>query len=61
MALVALLTFSDGRDFVFRELDPFTSRVEDDIAGRLRAGGHEVLREVNPALALRRYAVVPRG
>jgi L-fucose isomerase len=44
MARVALLTFSDGRDFVHRELDPFTSRVEDDIATALSDGGHEVLR-----------------
>ena len=38
MARVGMLTFSDGRDFVYRDLDPFTSRVEEQIAGRAGSG-----------------------
>jgi L-fucose isomerase len=41
---VGLLTFSDGRDFVHRDLAGFTREVEDEIAGALADAGHEVLR-----------------
>ena len=44
MARVGLLTFSDGRDFVHRDLEGFTREVEDAIAGVLAEAGHEVLR-----------------
>ena len=44
MARVGLLTFSDGRDFVHRDLAGFTREVEDGIAGVLEEAGHEVLR-----------------
>jgi L-fucose/D-arabinose isomerase len=44
MARVAILTFSDGRDFVYRDLDGFVSEIEGSLASRLRARGHEVLR-----------------
>ena len=44
MARVGLLTFSDGRDFVNRDLEGFTREVEDTIAAVLAEAGHEVLR-----------------
>jgi L-fucose/D-arabinose isomerase len=44
VARVGLITFSDGRDFVHRDLEGFTREVEDDIAGVLADAGHEVLR-----------------
>jgi L-fucose/D-arabinose isomerase len=44
VARVGLLTFSDGRDFVHRDLEGFTREVEDGIAGVLGEAGHEVLR-----------------
>jgi L-fucose isomerase len=44
VARVGLITFSDGRDFVHRDLEGFTREVEDDIAGVLGEAGHEVLR-----------------
>ena len=44
MARVGLLTFSDGRDFVHRELAQFTREVEDSIAAVLGEAGHDVLR-----------------
>lgn len=44
MARVGLLTFSDGREFVHRDLAAFTAQVEDEIAGVLTEAGHEVLR-----------------
>jgi L-fucose isomerase len=44
MARVGLLTFSDGRDFVHREIEAFTREVEGEIAGVLQDAGHEVLR-----------------
>jgi L-fucose/D-arabinose isomerase len=44
VARVGVLTFSDGRDFVHRDLVGFTREVEDEIAGALSDAGHEVLR-----------------
>jgi L-fucose isomerase len=37
-----ILTFSDGRDFVARDLVGFASGVQDAIGGRLEALGHQV-------------------
>ncbi len=44
MARVGILTFSDGRDFVHKDLTKFAGGVEDRIAGALKADGHEVVR-----------------
>jgi len=44
VARVGLLTFSDGRDFVHRDLAGFTREVEDEIAAALAAAGHDVVR-----------------
>ena len=48
MARVALLTMSDGRDFVARDIAAFCEEAEDTIAGRLREAGHEVIRAGQP-------------
>jgi L-fucose/D-arabinose isomerase len=48
MARVALLTMSDGRDFVARDLNDFCRAAEDAVAGELRAAGHEVFRASEP-------------
>ena len=48
MARVALLTMSDGRDFVARDLAAFCREAEDAVAGVLRAAGHEVIRAAEP-------------
>jgi L-fucose isomerase len=39
-----ILTFSDGRDFVAKDLVGFATGVESTIAGRLEALGHKVVR-----------------
>jgi L-fucose/D-arabinose isomerase len=44
VARVGILTFSDGRDFVHRDIEGFASGVEDEIAGALEEAGHEVIR-----------------
>ena len=44
MAKVGLLTFCDGRDFVVADVGDFCRRVEDEVAGRLAAAGHAVVR-----------------
>ncbi len=44
MTRIGILTFSDGRDFVHRDIEAFARGVEDDIAGALKANGHEVVR-----------------
>lgn len=44
MARIGILTFSDGRDFVHRDLTDFTLRVESSIADALEAQGHTVMR-----------------
>ncbi|MBE3559779.1 MAG: L-fucose/L-arabinose isomerase family protein [Ktedonobacteraceae bacterium] len=44
MARIGILTFSDGRDFVHRDLVDFTGRVESGIASALEAKGHQVTR-----------------
>ena len=43
MARVGLLSFSDGRSFVNRDLREFVSTVQRQIEGRLRADAHEVV------------------
>jgi len=48
MARVALLTMSDGRDFVARDIDAFCRKAEDAIADALEAEGHEVVRGREP-------------
>jgi L-fucose isomerase len=44
VAKVGLLTFSDGRGFVHRDIEEFARGVEDDIARALTGAGHEVVR-----------------
>jgi L-fucose isomerase len=43
LARIGLLTFSDGRDFVQRDLADVTRQVETEIAQRLEARGHTVI------------------
>ncbi|QIN79561.1 fucose isomerase [Rubrobacter marinus] len=44
MAKVAILTMSDGRDFVHKDLIGFARGVEGNIAAALEGAGHEVVR-----------------
>jgi L-fucose isomerase len=44
VALVGIVSFSDGRDFVHQELQEFVRGLEDRLAGALKAAGHEVVR-----------------
>lgn len=44
MARIGILTFSDGREFVHRDLEAFAADVEQRIAGQLADRGHEVIR-----------------
>lgn len=44
MPRIGLLTFSDGREFVHRDLEAFAAGVEEQIAGRLAERGHDVVR-----------------
>jgi L-fucose/D-arabinose isomerase len=44
VAKVGILTFSDGRDFVHKDVEKFCRDVEGDIAGALENAGHEVVR-----------------
>ncbi|MGA2513072.1 MAG: L-fucose/L-arabinose isomerase family protein [Candidatus Limnocylindrales bacterium] len=44
MARIGLLSFSDGRDFVREETDPFVAEVEQRIERKFKGGGHEVRR-----------------
>jgi L-fucose isomerase len=44
MARVGILTMSDGRESVHRDVETFARRVEDEMAGTLEAAGHEVVR-----------------
>jgi L-fucose/D-arabinose isomerase len=48
MARVALLTMSDGRDFVARDLTGFCREAEDAVAVALAAAGHQVERGGEP-------------
>jgi L-fucose/D-arabinose isomerase len=48
MARVALLTMSDGRDFVARDLIGFCSEAEDAVAAALERSGHQVERGGEP-------------
>jgi len=48
MARVALLTMSDGRDFVARDVTAFCREAEDAVAAVLEAAGHEVVRAGEP-------------
>ncbi len=43
MAIVGILTFSDGRDFVARETDAMNRGYQDRLAARLTADGHQVV------------------
>jgi len=51
MARVALLTMSDGRDFVARDLTGFCQESEDAVAAALAAAGHQVERGGEPVSA----------
>ena len=44
MAKLGILSFSDGREFVHKDLKHMLRGFEDRIAGRLAAAGHEVVR-----------------
>ncbi len=44
MARIGLLTMSDGRDFVARDVADFCRQAEDAVAAALAAAGHEVVR-----------------
>jgi L-fucose/D-arabinose isomerase len=44
VARVGILTFSDGRGFVHRDIEGFARDVEGEIAGALAQAGHEVVR-----------------
>lgn len=48
MALVGILTMSDGREGVHRDIEKFARGVEDEIAGALEKTGHEVVRAPEP-------------
>src|ERR1035437_3131210 len=48
MARVALLTMSDGRDYVARDLVAFCRAAEDAIAEELQRHGHQVIRADEP-------------
>jgi L-fucose/D-arabinose isomerase len=48
MARVALLTMSDGRDFVARDLMDFCNQAEDAVAVALERSGHQVERGGEP-------------
>jgi L-fucose isomerase len=48
MARVALLTMSDGRDFIARDVSEFCIQAEDAVAAALIRAGHEVVRGGQP-------------
>lgn len=48
MARIGLLTMSDGRDFVARDLTDFCTDAESKVARALEAAGHEVIRANEP-------------
>lgn len=48
MALVGILTMSDGREGVHRDIEKFARGVEDEITGALEKAGHEVVRAPEP-------------
>ncbi|HVX47043.1 MAG TPA: L-fucose/L-arabinose isomerase family protein [Mycobacteriales bacterium] len=48
MARIAILTMSDGRDYVARDIDDFCRRSEDTIVAALEQEGHEVVRAAEP-------------
>lgn len=56
MARIGLLTFTDGRDFVRKDTDPFVASSSAQIAGRLRELGHEVF-EASAAISSNVVAV----
>jgi L-fucose isomerase len=51
MARVALLTMSDGRDYVARDVLEFCRQAEDVVAAALARDGHEVVRGGEPVSA----------
>ncbi|BBL78257.1 L-fucose isomerase [Rubrobacter xylanophilus] len=44
MARIGILTMSDGRDFVHKDVEKFCRKVEAKISSALEAAGHEVVR-----------------
>jgi L-fucose isomerase len=48
MARIGLLTMSDGRDFVARDLEEFIAAAERRIVGALECRGHQVVRASGP-------------
>jgi L-fucose isomerase len=48
MARIGLISFSDGRDFVARDVDSHVRQAEHRLADLLRAGGHEVVTAREP-------------
>ncbi len=44
MARIGLLTISDGRGFVHRDIEAFARSTEDSVAAALTSAGHEVVR-----------------
>jgi len=48
VAIIGLLTMSDGRDFVARDVAEFCSGAESAIAGALERNGHQVVRAEQP-------------
>lgn len=61
MAHVGLLTFSDGRDFVHRELAEDVVRAETRAAGALESLGHRVSRAPRPATSTSDAVALARG
>jgi hypothetical protein len=53
MARVALLTMSDGRDFVARDLTGYGREAEDAVAAALEASGHQVERDLGTVTSAR--------
>jgi hypothetical protein len=55
MARVALLTMSDGRDFVARDLTGLCQEAEAAVAAALAAAGHQVERDSGTVTPPRHY------
>ncbi|MGH3627977.1 MAG: fucose isomerase, partial [Sciscionella sp.] len=43
MARIGLISISDGREFVHRDLEGFIGAAQDRLAAALRSAGHEVV------------------
>ena len=48
MARIGILTMSDGREKVHRDVEKFAHGVEDEVVGALEDAGHEVVRAQEP-------------